>query len=112
MQGINQPYYPGYSLELHRIVITPSEDDISPTLNDPWRLRIFPKDGGESEYFEPVKTMDGPSLNLDFIFTPKMTRKFHRFGDLIAILEFGQDDNLVPRLCVELNLEDKLSSPR
>ena len=28
MQGINQPYYPGYSLELHRIVITPSEDDI------------------------------------------------------------------------------------
>ena len=112
MQGVNQIYHPGYSLELHRIVITPSEDDIPPNINDPWRLRVFPKDGGASEYFDPIKTMDGPSLNLDFTFTPKMTRKFHRFGDQIAVLEFGIGDNLTPRLCVELNLEDKLSSGR
>lgn len=112
MQGINQTYHPGYSLPLHRIVITPTENDILPTLNDPWRLRIFPKDGGASEYFNPIKTMDGESLNIDFTFTPKMTRKFHRSGDHIVVLEFGEGDTLIPRLCLELNLEDKLSSPQ
>ncbi len=105
-------YARGYAFEMDRYVITPSDTDLPLAITDPWRIRIFSTSSVDSIFIDPLITMEGVSLNIDYTFSPEQTELFASMGVVTVVIERGEHSEPFPRVFFKMTAIPDLNCKR